>query len=105
MGNKIPKTTGIFDDVDHPKSRGFTYWAERIGPLVDHISQVSCCTAFGAIQKNHMLFCEYFKIGCMYLDYFYFYLKGIKQGYVSYHFLYCYINYCILCNEKAGGKS
>jgi hypothetical protein len=26
--------------------------------------------AFGAIQKNHMLFFEYFKIGCMYLDNF-----------------------------------
>ena len=71
MGNKIPKTTGIFDDVDHPKSRGVTYWAERIGPLVDHINQFSCCVAFGAIQKNHMLFFEYFKIGCMYLDNFF----------------------------------
>jgi len=70
VGNKIPKTTGIFDDVDHPKNRGVTYWAERIGPLVDHISQVSCCVVFGAIQKNHMLFFEYFKIGCMYLDNF-----------------------------------
>jgi hypothetical protein len=48
VGSKIPKTTGIFDGVDHPKSREVTYWAERIGPLVDHISQVSCCTAFGA---------------------------------------------------------
>jgi hypothetical protein len=36
--DKRPKTTGIFDDVDHPKSRGVTYWAERIGPLVDHIN-------------------------------------------------------------------
>ena len=71
MGNKIPKTTGIFDDVDHSKSRGVTYWAERIGPLVDHIIQVSRCVAFGAIQKNHMLFFEYFKIGCMYLDNFF----------------------------------
>jgi hypothetical protein len=52
MGNKIPKTTGIFDDIDHPKSQEFTYWAERIEPLVDHISQVSCCVAFGAIQKK-----------------------------------------------------
>ena len=52
MGNKIPKTTGIFDNVDHSKSWGVTYWAERIGPLVDHISQVSCCMAFGAIQKK-----------------------------------------------------
>ena len=68
MGSKIPKTTEIFDDVDHPKSRGVTYWAERIGPLVDHISQVSRCAVFGTIQKNHMLFLEYFKIGCMYLD-------------------------------------
>jgi len=43
-----------------------------IGPLVDHISQVSCCAVFGTIQKNHMLFFEYFKIGCscMYLDLF-----------------------------------
>jgi len=71
MGNKIPKTTRIFDDIDHPKSWGVTYWAEKIGPLVDHISQVSCCVAFGAIQKNHMLFFEYFKIGCMYLDNFF----------------------------------
>ena len=85
MGNKIPKTTGIFYDVDHPKSQGVTYWAERIGPLVDHISQVSCCVVFGAIQKNHMLFFEYFKIGCMYLDTF-FNLKGMKWGYVIYHF-------------------
>ena len=68
MENKIPKTTGIFDDVDHPKSRRVTYWAERIGLLVDHIIQVSHSAAFGAIQKNHMLFFEYFKIGCMYLD-------------------------------------
>ena len=68
MGNKISKTTGIFYDIDQPQSQGVTYWAERIGPLVDHISQFSCCVAFGAIQKNHMLFCEYFKIGCMYLD-------------------------------------
>ena len=71
MGNKIPKITQIFDDVDHPKSRGVTYWAERIGPLVDHIIQVSHCVALGAIQKNHMLFFEYFKIGCMYLDNFF----------------------------------
>jgi hypothetical protein len=28
----------------------------------------------------------------------------MKWGYVSYHFLYCYINYCILCNEKAKTK-
>jgi len=35
VGNKIPKTTGISDDVDHPKSRWVTYWAERFGPLVD----------------------------------------------------------------------
>ena len=69
MGSKIPKTTGIFYDVDHPKSGGgVTYWAERIGPLVDHISQFSCCVAFGGIQQNHMLFFGYFKIGCMYLD-------------------------------------
>jgi hypothetical protein len=68
VGNKIPKTTGIFDDVYHPKSQVITYWAERIEPLVNHISQVSCCAAFGAIKKNHMLFFEYFKIGCMYLD-------------------------------------
>jgi hypothetical protein len=71
VGNKIPKTTGIFDDVDHLKSRGGTYWAERIGPLVDHINQFSHCVAFGAIQKNYMLFFQYFKIGCMYLDNFF----------------------------------
>jgi hypothetical protein len=52
VGKKIPKTTKIFDDVDHPKSQGVTYWAKRIGPLVDHISQVSCCVAFEAIQKK-----------------------------------------------------
>src|ERR1700683_4346254 len=104
MGNKIRKTTGIFYDVDHSKIRGVTYWAERIGPLVDHIIQVSCCAAFGTIQKNHMLFFEYFKIGCMYLDIF-FYLKGMKWGYVSYHFPHRYINYCILCNKKAAKKA
>ena len=104
MGNKIPKTTGVFDDVDHPKSRWVTYWAKRIGPLVDHINQFSCCTAFGAIQKNHMLFFEYFKIGCMYLDNFFFHLKGIKWGYVGYHLPHCYINYRILCNKKAAKK-
>ena len=64
----MPKSTRIFDDIDHPKGWGVTYWAKRIGPLVDHIIQFSCCVAFGAIQKNHMLFFEYFKIGCMYLD-------------------------------------
>jgi hypothetical protein len=52
VGNKIPKTAGIFDDVDHPKSRGVTYWAEKIRLLVDHIIQVSCCAAFEAIQKK-----------------------------------------------------
>ena len=71
MGNKIPKTTEIFDDVDHPKSRGVTYWAERIGPLVDHINQVSRSVALEAIPKNHMLFFAYFKIGCMNLDKFF----------------------------------
>ena len=50
-----------------------------------------------------MLFFEYFKIGCMYLDNF-FYLKGMKLGYVGCHFLNCYINYCILCNKKANEK-
>jgi len=54
-----------------PKSRWVTYWAERIGLLVDHIIQVSRSAAFGAIQKNHMLFFEYFKIGCMDLDNFF----------------------------------
>jgi hypothetical protein len=68
VGNKIPETTRIFDNVDHPKSRGVTYWAERIRPLVDHINEFSRCVAFGAIQKNYMLFFQYFKIGCMYLD-------------------------------------
>jgi hypothetical protein len=71
VGNKIPKTTGIFDDVDHHKSRGGYLLAKRIGPLVDHISQVSRCVAFRAIQKNHVLFFEYFKIGCMHLDNFF----------------------------------
>jgi hypothetical protein len=71
VGNKIPKTTGIFDDVDHPKSQWVTYWAKRIGPLVDHIIQVSRSVAFEAIPKNYMLFFEYFKIGCMYLDKFF----------------------------------
>src|ERR1700691_6523172 len=99
----MPKTTGTFDDVDCPNSRWVTYWAERIGPLVDHIIHVSRRAVFGAIQKNHMLFFEYFKIGCMYLDNF-FYLKGMKWGYVGYQFLYCYINYCILCNEKVDEK-
>jgi hypothetical protein len=56
--------------------------------------------AVGAIRGDHMLFFEYFKIGCMYLDN----LKGMKWGYVRYHFLHCYINYCILCNEKAEKK-
>ena len=28
-------------------------------------------------------------------------LKCMKWGYVSYHFLHRYINYHILCNEKA----
>jgi hypothetical protein len=71
MGNKILRTTRIFDDVNDSKSQGVTYWAERIGPLVDHISQVNCYAAFGAIQKSHMLFFEYFKIGYMYLDNFF----------------------------------
>jgi hypothetical protein len=70
VGNKIPKTTRIFDDVDHLKSQWVTYWAERIG-LVDYIIHVSHSAAFGAIQKNHMLFFEYFKISCMYLDFFF----------------------------------
>jgi hypothetical protein len=103
VGSRIPKTTKIFDNVDHPKSRWVTYWAEIIGPLVDHIIQVSRCVALGAIQKNHMLSFEYFKIGCMYLDNF-FYLKSMKWGYVIYHFPHRYINYCILCNEKADEK-
>jgi hypothetical protein len=68
VGSKIPKTTEIFDDVDHPKNRGVTYWAERV---IDHIIQVSRRTVFGAIPKNHMLFFEYFKIDCMYLDNFF----------------------------------
>jgi hypothetical protein len=56
MGNKIPKMTGIFDYVDHSKSWGIIYWAERIGPLVDHIIQVSCCMAFRAgQQKPHVI--------------------------------------------------
>src|SRR6267154_1396109 len=50
--NKIHQTTGIFDDVDHSKSRGVTYWAERIGPLVGHIIQVGRCMAFEASQKK-----------------------------------------------------
>ena len=75
VGNKLPKTTGIFDYIYHPKSWGITYWAKRIGPLVNCISQFSCCVAVGAIQKNHMLFFEYFKIGCMHLDNFSFIWK------------------------------
>jgi hypothetical protein len=47
-----------------------------------------------------MLFFEYFKISYMYLDNF-FNPKGMKWGYVGYHFLYCYINCCIFCNKKA----
>ena len=72
-------------NVDYPQSCGVTYWDERIGPLVDHISF------------------EYFKIGCMYLDNF---LKSesMKWGYVRYHFPHCYINYHILCNVKATKK-
>ena len=50
-----------------------------------------------------MLFFEYFKIGCMYL-YKFFLSESMKWGYVGYHFLYCYINYCILCKEKADEK-
>jgi len=104
VGSKIPKTTGIFDDVDHPKNQGVTYWAERIGPLVDHISQVSCCAAFGAIQKNHMLFFEYISrlAACIWIIFLN--LKGMKWGYFSDHFLHRYINYRILCNEKARKK-
>jgi hypothetical protein len=71
VGNKISKTTGIFDNVDHPKRRGVTFWAERIGPPVDHINEFSRCVAFGAIEKNYMLFFQYFKISCMYLDNFF----------------------------------
>jgi len=52
MGNKITKTSEIFDDIDHSKSWGIAYWAGRIGPLIDDISQISCCAAFGAIQKT-----------------------------------------------------
>jgi hypothetical protein len=40
----------------------------------------------------------------MYSDKFFYNLKGIKWGYVSYHFSHCYINYCIRCNEKAAKK-
>ena len=68
MGSKIPKTTEIFDDINHSKNWGVTYWAERV---IDHMIQVSCCVVFGAILKNHMLFFEYFKIDCMYLDNFF----------------------------------
>ena len=77
MGSKIPKTTVIFYDINHPKIRGVTYWAKRIEPVIDHIIQVSHRAVFGAIPKNHMLFFEYFKIDCMYLDKF-FNLKGMK---------------------------
>ena len=52
MGNKILKTTGIFDDVDHLKILEVTYWAERIGPLVGHISQFSCCMALEPFKKT-----------------------------------------------------
>jgi len=69
MGNKISKTTEIFDQIYHLKNRGVTYWAERIGPLVDHIIDFG---HFGTIQENHLWFFEYLKIGCMYLDNFLF---------------------------------
>jgi len=39
------------NDVITPKLM-VTYWAERIGPLVDHIIQVSRSAAFGAIPKT-----------------------------------------------------
>ena len=103
MGNKIRKTTGIFDDVDHSKSRWVTYWAERIGPLVDHINQFSCCVAFGAFKKTTCYSLNISRLAaCIWIIFFN--LKGMKWGYVSYHFLHCYINYCILYNKKAKTK-
>jgi hypothetical protein len=99
--NKIPKTTGIFDDIDHPKSQGVTYWAERIGLLVDHITQVSCSVAF---KKTTCYSLSISRLAaCIWINFLN--LKGMKWGYVIYHFLYCYINYCILCNEKTGKKA
>ena len=37
VGNKILKTTEIFDKIEHLKNLGVTYRAESIGPLVNHI--------------------------------------------------------------------
>ena len=37
MGNKILKTTEIFDKIEHLKTREVTYWAKSSGPLVNHI--------------------------------------------------------------------
>jgi hypothetical protein len=31
MGNGIPKTTGIFDDIDHPKSQGLLIGLKGLG--------------------------------------------------------------------------
>jgi hypothetical protein len=31
-GSKIEKITGIFDKVEHIKTQGITYWAEKNGP-------------------------------------------------------------------------
>jgi hypothetical protein len=69
VGNKIYKTTEILDKIYHLKNQGVTYWAERTGLLIDHIIDFNC---FGTNQKDHLLFFEYLKIGCMYLDKFLF---------------------------------
>jgi len=69
--NKIHKTTGIFDDVDHSKSRGVTYWSERIGPLVDHIIQVSRCAAFEASQKKPRVILDISRLAaCIWIIFF-----------------------------------
>ena len=31
VGNKIPKITGIFDNIDHPKSQGLPIWPKGLG--------------------------------------------------------------------------
>src|SRR6267154_5893107 len=100
MGNKIPKTTRIFDDIDHSKRQEVIYWAERIAPLVDHIIQVSLLEPFNKTTCYSLSISRL--TACIWVNFFY--LKGMRWGYVSYHFTHCYINYCILCNEKAEKK-
>jgi hypothetical protein len=52
VGNKIYETTEIFDKIYHLKNRGVTYWAERTGPLIDHIIDFEC---FGTHKKKTLL--------------------------------------------------